>query len=250
MNETYSIGKVRISRTTPYLLCTQVAALVASGRPSYVCVSNVRTVALGNQDENYRQVMHEAALCIPDGMPLVWMARLWGLKDVQRSTGPDLFVRMLSDSQSGLRHFLLGDTEETLAAIRAKYPDANICGTLSPPFCEVDDFNYEGIARIVNQSGADIIWVSLRSPKQDFFAARLLPFLNRGICIGVGAAFRFAVGRIKHPPEYIKTLGLTGLFWRKIDIRKVGWYIHHFFLLCKWGSGIFLTKFTKGCSKT
>lgn len=242
----YRIGKVYISRTTPEKTIKEITQAIEKGRNEYICVSNVRTVAYANKKKNkdYRDLMNNAFMCTPDGMPLVWMARLWGLKDVQRTVGPDLFTAMLNDKDSGIRHFLLGDTEETLAQMKEKYAkdSANIAGTYSPPFCELDDFDYEGIAKMINDSGANIVWLSLRAPKQDFFAVRLLPYLDKKICIGVGAAFRFSLGQIKHPPRIFKKLGLTGLFWRKMNLSKIGWYFHHFALLCKWGCGIIVSR--------
>lgn len=237
----YRIGKVYISATSPDDAKLSIEKAVEDGVNDYICVSNVRTVAYANKDATYREVMNSAFMCTPDGMPLVWMARLWGLKDVQRTVGPDLFVQMIGDKECGLKHFLLGDTEETLTAMKAKFADGdstNIVGTFSPPFCELGEYDYAGIARSINESGANIVWLSLRAPKQDFFAVRLLPYLDKKICIGVGAAFRFSLGQIKHPPKIFKKLGLTGLFWRKMNLSKIGWYFHHFALLCKWGSGI------------
>lgn len=181
----------------------------------------------------------------PDGMPLVWMARLWGLKDVQRTVGPDLFVNMISDKESGLKHFLLGDTEETLDKLKLRFPDSHIVDTYSPPFCAVDEFDYPAIAARVNASKADVIWVSLRSPKQDYFAARLLPYLDKGVCVNVGAAFRFAVGRIKHPPKAIKKLGLTGIFWRKMNPKLLWWYIVHFIIMIGWCVDILFSRMLK-----
>lgn len=240
----YRIGKVYISATSPSDAKERITRAVAEGKNDYICVSNVRTVAYANKHEEYCELMNNAFMCTPDGMPLVWMARLWGLKDVQRTVGPDLFTAMLKDKESGLKHFLLGDTEETLAQMKAKYTDngSNIVGTYSPPFCELDEFDYAGIAKQINDSGANIVWLSLRAPKQDFFATRLLPHLDKKICIGVGAAFRFSLGQIKHPPKIFKKLGLTGIFWRKMDLAKIGWYFHHFALLCKWGGGIVLAQ--------
>lgn len=240
----YRIGKVYISATSPSDAKERITRAVAEGMNDYICVSNVRTVAYANKHEEYCELMNNAFMCTPDGMPLVWMARLWGLKDVQRTVGPDLFTAMLNDKESGLKHFLLGDTEDTLAQMRAKYTDngSNIVGTYSPPFCELDEFDYAGIAKQINDSGANIVWLSLRAPKQDYFATRLLPHLDKKICIGVGAAFRFSLGQIKHPPKIFKKLGLTGIFWRKMDMAKICWYFHHFALLCKWGGGIVLAR--------
>lgn len=241
----FDVGAARVSSTTPCLTHELIKHLINREIKGYICVSNVRTVAFANQTPEYCQILNNSLMTLPDGMPLVWLARLWGLKDVQRTTGPDLFVRMLSNTQSGIRHFLLGDTEKTLSAIREKYPDANICGTLSPPFCEVDEFDYEKIAKIVKTSDADIIWVSLRAPKQDYFAVRLLPYLDKGICIGVGAAYRFAMGEIQHPPRLIKALGLTGLFWRKWSFSEFYWYVKHLLLICLWSFEIAIKRFSK-----
>ncbi len=242
----YRIGKVYISRTTPLRTIEAITKAIKEGRNEYICVSNVRTVAYANKKANkdYRDLMNNAFMCTPDGMPLVWMARLWGLRDVQRTVGPDLFTAMLNDKESGIKHFLLGDTDETLAQMKERYAKegANIVGTYSPPFCELDEFDYPGIAKIINESGADIVWLSLRAPKQDFFAVKLLPHLEKKICIGVGAAFRFSLGQIKHPPKIIKKLGLTGLFWRKFNMKQIWWYMHHICIIVSYGINILISK--------
>ena len=160
--------------------------------------------------------------------------------DVQRTVGPDLFVKMIEDDASGCRHFLLGDTEETLSAMEQKYSGTakNIVGKFSPPFCDLEDYDYKSIASMINSSGANVVWISMRAPKQDFFAVRLLPYLDKKLCIGVGAAFRFSLGTIKHPPKIFKKLGLTGLFWRKNKVRLLKWYVKHSCNIFVWSVNI------------
>lgn len=244
--EKYRIGKVFISKTTPLKTIEQITKAVEEGRNEYICVSNVRTVAYANKKANkeYRDIMNNAFICTPDGMPLVWMARLWGLKDVERTVGPDLFTAMLKDKKSGIKHFLLGDTEETLAQMKEKYADKGACivGSYSPPFCEIEDYDYKSIAKTINESDADIVWLSLRAPKQDFFAVRLLPHLDKKVCIGVGAAFRFSLGQIKHPPKIFKKLGLTGIFWRKMNFKMLKFLVTNSFMLCYWGTDIIISR--------
>lgn len=249
MDSRYRIDKTFISCTTPNEAKSNIEQWVKDGIKGYVCIANVRSVSFSNKHEDYRNVMNGSLMTTPDGMPLVWMARLWGLKNVQRTVGPDLFVKMLSDNASGIKHFLLGDTNETLNSIREKYPNALIVGSFSPPFCEVDEFDYENIASKVNKCGADVIWISLRSPKQDYFAKRLVPFLEKGVCVSVGAAFRFAVGGIKHPSKIVQNLGLTGIFWRKMNLSKIWWYIEKFSLLLWWGMGIICCRIKRRISK-
>ena len=235
--EKYRIGKVYITATWPEDADRRIIVLAKQFKPSYVCVSNMRTVAIANQDSAYCKVMNQAAMCLPDGMPLVWMARLWGLKQVQRTVGPDLFMRMIEQSQCGLNHFLLGDTEETLSTMKTKFSKqgaSRIVGPYSPPFCELENYNYAEIADQINRSGAEVVWLSLRAPKQDLFAVRLLPYLERGVCVGVGAAFRFSLGEIKHPPKWVQKLGLTGLFWRKFNMAEAWWYVKHVIFLSRY----------------
>ena len=214
-NERYRVGRVYITATTPEKAEDIIAQLALSEKKGYICVSNMRTVVYANKNVEYCNLMNNAWMCLPDGTPLVWLAKMWGRKDVARTNGPDLFLSMLRKPSSEVKHFLLGDTEETLREIIKRYSDANIVGSYSPPFCELDEYDFIGIANKINNSGANIVWVSLRAPKQDFFSVRILPYLNGRICIGVGAAFRYAVGKIKHPKKFIQKMGLTGLFWRK-----------------------------------
>lgn len=251
-NRFYRIGRVRISITNEDDAVKSIINFVEEKKGGYICISNMRTVSIANRDDKYQEVMENSLMNAPDGMPLVWMARLWGLKDVQRTVGPDLFTAMLNDKENGIKHFLLGDTEETLAQMQERYAadGANIVGSYSPPFCELDEFDYPSIAKQINDSGANIVWLSLRAPKQDFFAVRLLPYLDKKICIGVGAAFRFSLGQIKHPPKIIKKLGLTGFFWRENKMKLVKWYVINLYNLCCWSINIILSRLAnKGFDK-
>ncbi len=214
----YRIGKTYISCTNFFKAKQCIGEAVKEGKNTYICVSNPRTVTYATMHEDYREVMANSFMNLPDAEPMLWAAKLWGLKDVQRTMGPILFKEMLCEPKSGLKHFLLGDTDETLEKITKKFQDeanAIIVGTYSPPFCTLDEYDYVGIANLINKSTADIVWISMRAPKQDFFATRILPYLDKKICIGVGAAFRFNLGEYKIAPPIIKKLGLMGLFWGK-----------------------------------
>lgn len=220
----YRIGKVFGTITNPEDSVRRVKQAVAEGRNDYVCVASIRTIFTGNDRKDYADVLNNAMMVMPDGMPLMWVARVWGLKQVQRSSGPELFLNLLTDPSNGIKHFLLGDTEETLAAMKEKYSKSLIVGSYSPPFCKVEDFDYQGIAKMIKESGANIVWIALQAPKQDFFSTMLLPHLEHTLCVGVGAAFRFSLGEYTMPPMFFQKLGLTGLFWRKIDKKVLNDY--------------------------
>lgn len=211
----YRIGKTFISITSQPDAQKRIAEAVKNGGGVYVCVSDPRTVDLASKDEKYREVMANSFMNTPDGQPTLWAAWLWGLKNAKRTMGPILFQEMIENPGSGLKHFLLGDTDETLKSIveKAEEKNAKIVGSYSPPFCKLEDYDYAGIAKMINDSGADIVWTAMRAPKQDYFNVKILPYLDKKVCIGVGAAFRFYLGEYKMAPPLIKKLGLMGLYW-------------------------------------
>lgn len=240
----YRIGKIFITKTTPKLAVETLTQAALNGVKGQVCVSNVRTVNYAQHCPEYAELMNSCYMCTPDGMPLTWMARLWGIKDSERTIGPDMMIDMLNDTESGIKHFLLGDTDDTLKSMREKFSYANIVGTYSPPFCSLDDYDYPAIAKMINESGAQIVWFSLRSPKQDYMAQRMLPLLGNVICIGVGAAFRYGLGEYKDPPRIIKMLGLTGMYWRKNKLADLWWNIKMLTRVSWWGMQILFNRIT------
>lgn len=211
----FRIGRAFITITNPLDVQQRILNAAAQGGGKYVCVSDPRTVDLAYKDSTYRRVMSNSLMNTPDAQPILWAARLWGLKDVQRTMGPVMFSDMIENPCNGMKHFLLGDTEETLKKIiqKASAANADIVGHYSPPFCNLDEYDYKGIARMINQSGADLVWIAMRAPKQDYFSVNIMPYLDKKVCIGVGAAFRFYIGEYKMAPPIIKKLGLMGLYW-------------------------------------
>ena len=233
----YRIGKVFIAITSLTNLVKYIKEHVKNGKGGFICVSNMRTVRYANLHDDYLKVMSDSLMNIPDGMPLIWFARVWGIKNAERTMGPKLFQQMVDLPEESLKHFLLGDTDITLGNLVNKVGQTNggqIVGTFSPPFCSIDEYDYEMITRQIRASGANLVWLSLSAPKQDFLAARLSEMLPKILFVGVGAAFRFYLGEYKEPNnKMLQKMGLTGLFFRKLDWKECKWYIIHTLWLIK-----------------
>lgn len=228
----YRIGKVYISATNIEGIVKKVSEYIHKGITGYICVSNMRTTVVAYQVKEYAQVMKSSLMNIPDGTPLVWCARLWGIKDAQRTCGPDVFSAILEQKGEEYRHFFLGDTNETLNALRNKCVrdyGTNVVGVYSPPFLPVEKYDIASMAKMINESGATIVWLSLRAPKQDYLAAKLEPHLNGKVIIGVGAAFRFLLGEYKAPKGFLQKIGLAGLLCLRNTnfFKELWWYIKH-----------------------
>ena len=228
----FRIGKTYISCTNPEDAINRVKDAALSGKGGYICVSNMRMVQYAGETPEYNQLMKDSFMNWPDGRPLSWCGRMWGLKEVECTSGPATFKRMMSTPVPGLRHYLLGDTQDVLDEIVNTFQNGGIVGADSLPFASVDEFDYAGIAENVKQSGANVIWTAMTAPKQDEFDKKLLEYLPNVVLIGVGRAFRLSIGRVKDAPEWAKKMGVGGMYiGRKSKTQLLWWYIKKTFVL-------------------
>lgn len=225
----FRIGKIHISATNPKDADAKITEAVVLGKGGYICVSNIRMIQYAGKNPSYAQIMENSFMNLPDGTPLAWMGKLWGLKDVAVTNGPLTFKRLLMNGDKRLKHYLLGDTQEVVDTILGKYSreyGTNFAGGNSLPFANVEDFDYEGIAQQVKASGANIIWTAMRAPKQDEFNARLSKLLPNVVMLGVGRAFRVSTGEVQMAKTWIQKTGLGGIAIRKKSLpATIWWYL-------------------------
>lgn len=208
---------VKISELNLDLAFQEISRWIGSNKKVYICVAPVSTVVDCQEDNDYRDVVNSAAMVTPDGMPVVWIAKLKGYKGIERVYGPDLMRKICDDGQvKEYRHYFYGGTEETLVQLekrlRQQYPQINIIGKYSPPFIKQAQLEKQEIIDKINASSADILWVSLGSPKQDFWMALHRDKLNVPVMVGVGAAFDFLAGTKPQAPRWMRQIGLEWLF--------------------------------------
>lgn len=198
------------------------AMLVRSGVngpvvPMDVHLCNAYTLALADSDPDYKELLNESGLNLADGLPVIWANRVLHRGEPapkERVRGTDLFVDVIGAGvEHQVRHYLLGSTPEVLDALsenlRRRCPGALIVGTESPPFRELSEAERADQVIRLKESGAQIVWVGLGTPKQDFETARLAREIPV-VFVAVGAAFDFVAGTKKEAPEWMQR---TGLEW-------------------------------------
>lgn len=242
--ERFRIGQTFISKTNPAYAKARITQAAIDGMGGYVCVSNIRMVIYAGKHPEYARIMDSSFMNLPDGTPLTWCGKAWGLKNIAVTNGPALFKEMLTNGDKRLKHFLLGDTDKVLGAIKERYADtANIVGSYSPPFVPVTELDYPSIAEMIRQSGANIVWTAMTAPKQDEFGAMLQSYLPNVICVGVGRAFRLSIGNVAQPPKWAAKMGIGGFFMRRRKWYQTGWwYITNTFTVVKY---LFQIKYRK-----
>ncbi len=205
----------------------QVIAAACESPPRIVCCCDVNSICSARRDARHRAVLNRAFLTTPDGMPLVWLGRRAGHEDIQRVYGPDLLLAVVAATTTrGHRHYFCGagpGTASLLATtLSVRFPGLTIAGTETPPFGEFSDAAIDDIAARIRAAQADIIWIGLSTPRQEAFMAALQPRLERGVLLGVGAAFDLLSGRIRQAPGFIRRSGCEWL-WRLIrEPRRLG----------------------------
>jgi len=184
-----------------------------------LCISctGAHGVVEASENANFKQVLKNFYLNLPDGMPLVWMARLRGFKNAERCYGPDVFAELLAKSlPHKLSHFFCGGkpgvAEELREIVTKRWKGVEVAGTFCPPFRPLSQDELTELAKMINNSGASFVWVGLGTPKQEIFAAALAPLLHGKLIITIGAAFDFYTGKVRQAPKWVQHIGMEWFF--------------------------------------
>lgn len=214
--ETQSIGGLKIQPTGPHAAAHYVVELARTRSCAHVHLANAYTIALADRADAYRRLINQGVV-FADGRPIIWFSRLTRqAPQIQQVRGLDLFLDVLDVGRSlGLRHFLLGSTDEVLVRMRARlaerFEGVEIVGSYSPPFRTLTAEEIADQDALIRQSDADIIWVGLGTPKQDIEARRLALSTARP-AVAIGAAFDFTAGALPVAPIWMQRAGFEWAF--------------------------------------
>jgi N-acetylglucosaminyldiphosphoundecaprenol N-acetyl-beta-D-mannosaminyltransferase len=206
-------------------VCDHILTWAHTKQSCYIIAANVHVVMTAYWNPTYCQVVNNAALVTPDGMPLVLALRWLGHLQASRVYGPDLMLVCCQHAaQKQVPIYLYGGTNAMLEKLqdnlRSKFPALDIAGAYAPPFRELTpEEEQQDIARI-HHSGAAIVFVALGCPKQELWMARQQGQLH-AVMVGVGAAFGFHSGMVSQSPLWMMNLGLEWLYRLAVEPRRL-----------------------------
>jgi N-acetylglucosaminyldiphosphoundecaprenol N-acetyl-beta-D-mannosaminyltransferase len=195
----------------------------------YICCAPASTLMFARRDETLAGALADAAIVTADGMGVVYAARLLGESLDDRVYGPDLMSMQLERAAAaGTATYLFGGYDDTALAeltseLTRRFPGLDIVGGESPPHRLPTPEEDAAVARRINASGAQIVWVGIGSPKQELWMQRLRPMLEAPVLCGVGAAFDFFIGRVAQAPQWMQRIGAEWLFRLLREPRRLGW---------------------------
>lgn len=205
----------------------QIARWISERRSGFICVTSAHGIIECQGDPQLRAAHERAALVVPDGMPIVLMARSLGYTRTAQVYGPALMQRLSElSAEHGYRQFYYGGAPGVAEALREQLtrtlPGLQVAGTLTPPFRPMTPHEDAGAVQMINASRPDIVWVGLSTPKQEFWMDAHLGRLDAPVMIGVGAAFDFLSGTKPLPPAWIRRTPLQWLWRLASEPRRLG----------------------------
>ncbi|MEG9459141.1 WecB/TagA/CpsF family glycosyltransferase [Methylobacterium ajmalii] len=212
----FAIGDVPVSATDMAGLIAALGRRLAGGADqpgTFVVFRDAHGVVRAQKDPVLKAAHHDALLVCADGRPLSWIGRWRGLSGMQQVPGIESVEAVCRAGVApGWRHYFLGGGEGVAAQLaetmRARIPGLHVAGIETPPFRPLDAAETEAMRARIRDSGAQIVWVGLGTPKQELFMAAHAPHLPGTIGMGVGAAFDVATGRIPRAPKAFQVAGL------------------------------------------
>jgi N-acetylglucosaminyldiphosphoundecaprenol N-acetyl-beta-D-mannosaminyltransferase len=197
---------------------THVIGAAERGQGGWVATPNIDICRQAESDPAVRALLAEASLRVPDGMPLVWAARLSGESVPERVCGSSLIFSLTeSAAASGLSIYLLGGApgvpEAAGTELSRRYPTLKVAGCAAPPVGFDDDPKKMAEVRDhLVATDPDIVYVGLGFPKQERLISTLADALPRAWLIGCGAAIPIAAGVAPRAPGWMRESGLEWLF--------------------------------------
>lgn len=199
----------------------------AGRRPGgYVCFCDVNNVMSARRLPEYRRILANAWLLMPDGMPIVWMGKRAYGRRVNRVYGPDVLELVCARTAgTPLRHFFCGGlpgvAEQLSRRLQARFAGLRVCGSWTPPQGPLDTEQEQALVATVRAARPDFLWVGMSTPWQDRFIARYHRELGAPVSLAVGAAFDFLSGRKPQAPRWMRRCGLEWFFRLCIEPKRL-----------------------------
>jgi len=194
-----------------------IMAALARGEGGWVYTPNLDILRQLTGNPEYAAMCRGASLRTADGMPLLWAARLRGTPLPMRVAGSDLVWSLTERAaREGKSIYFLGGSpgaaEKCIDVLRAKHPTLRVAGSdCPPPGFERDASYMEGLRARLAESRAEIVYVGLGAPKQDYVIRTIRDAAPRAWFLGIGVSFSFVAGDVRRAPRWAQRLGLEWL---------------------------------------
>lgn len=188
----------------------------------WIVTPNPEIVMLCRENPELQRAVSEARLVIPDGIGVIYGAKILGTPLKAKLPGID-FASALMDAlakASGSVYLLgakPGIAEKAAETLMKTHPGLHICGTHDGYF---DDD--APVAAAIAAEKPDLLLVCLGAPKQELWMQRNAEKLGAGLMIGLGGSLDVFAGVVQRAPEKWQKLGLEWLYRLLKEPKRLG----------------------------
>lgn len=208
------IAGIRVDNLSEDETLAAINKLLDDDAPHYMCVVNAAKVVAARRDQKLRRALDAADLVTADGMSVVWASRWLAQPLKQRVTGIDLFARLVAHAAArDLSVYFFGARDEAVRGVvkrfTAEHPGLRVAGFRDGYF---DAAAANAIADAIKQSGADLLFVAMGSPAQEYWISENLARTGVRFALGVGGSFDHLSGRQRRAPRWMQRAGFEWLY--------------------------------------
>ena len=197
-------------------------ALAGAAGFHYVVTPNPEFLLTARKNPDFRRALLEADLVLPDGIGVLYAAKILGRPLRGRTPGVDFAQALMGRmAAEGGRLFLLGAkpgvAEKAAANLAERYPGLTVCGVHDGYFKEDGP-----VAEAIRAARADVVFVCLGAPKQELWMAEHGPATGAHLMVGLGGALDVFAGVTERAPAGFQKLGLEWLYRLMKEPRRAG----------------------------
>jgi N-acetylglucosaminyldiphosphoundecaprenol N-acetyl-beta-D-mannosaminyltransferase len=177
---------------------------------NHVVINAGKVVSMMKDKELYNSVL-SCDIINADGQSIVWAARFLGKSLPSRVAGIDLMQELVKlAAEKGYKCFFLGAREDVVRKVVRTYTDqygeSVVAGFRNGYFPEKEEAE---VARQIAESGAQMLFVAITSPRKENFLHKYEHILNKvNFTMGVGGTFDIIAGVTRRAPKWMQDLGM------------------------------------------
>ena len=179
-----------------------------------IVTPNAEIIMTAQKNSELAKALNNADLCLPDGIGVVLASKILGKPLVERTTGYDFMIKILSmANERSLSVFLLGGkpgiAKKAAENVKKTYEDIKIAGVHHGYFQQSDE---EEVITKINNSSPDILLVAMGAPRQELFMMKNIKKLKFRVAMGVGGSLDVLSGTVSRAPVFMQRTGLEWLY--------------------------------------
>ncbi len=201
---------IKINIATIDSTIQSITQMVSTRLPHYVVPINPEMIMAAQTNGEFRDIINNASLGLPDGVGVVIASRILGNPIKKRVTGVDTMKQLAIVAKAkNWKMFLLGAAPGVADIVKEKLemeiPGIQIVGTFAGSPHQDEE---EKICTMVTSLNPDILLVAFGFPKQELWVNRNLKRLKVPVVMCVGGTFDFIAGKSPRAPKWMQNLGL------------------------------------------